>query len=82
MLRLMVASTVREKQAWQDRCLDLGGHASEGNIHEMFIDMSLYNNFDEAINTDLLWKKIEFMIENKNAMNRVSVFREIVRLRY
>ena len=47
-----------------------------------FIDMSLYNNFDEAINTDLLWKKIEFMIENKNAMNRVSVFREIVRLRY
>ena len=44
--------------------------------------MSLYNNFDEETNTHVLWKKIGFMFENKNVVNKVSVFRKIVRLRY
>ena len=46
-----------------------------------FIDMSLYNNFGEEIEADVLWKKIGMMFENKNAVNRVSVFRKIARLR-
>ena len=41
-----------------------------------FIHMSLYNNFNQEIDVDVLWKKIEFMFENKNAVNRVSVFRK------
>ena len=47
-----------------------------------FIDMSLYNNFNEENKADVLWEKIGVMFENKNAMNRVSIFRKIVRLRY
>ena len=47
-----------------------------------FIDMSLYNNLNEKTDTDVLCKKIGFMFENKNAVNRVSVFKKIVRLRY
>ena len=47
-----------------------------------FIDMSLYNNLNEKTDTDVLCKKIGFMFENKNAVNRVSVFRKIVKLRY
>ena len=39
-----------------------------------FIDMNLYNNFNEETYVEVLWKKIEFMFENKNAINRVSVF--------
>ena len=31
---------------------------------------------------DVLWEKIGIMFENKNVVNRVSVFRKIVRLRY
>ena len=46
------------------------------------IDMSLYNNFNEEKNVDVLWEKIGVMFENKNVVNKVSVFREIVRLRY
>ena len=46
-----------------------------------FIDMSLYNNFNEETEADVLWKKTGFMFENKNAINRVSVFKRIVRLR-
>ena len=44
--------------------------------------MSLYNNFDEDTNTNVLWNKIGFMFENKATVNKVSVFRKIVRLRY
>ena len=47
-----------------------------------FIDMGLYNNFDEETSADALWKKIGVMFENKNAVNRVLVFRKTVRLRY
>ena len=44
--------------------------------------MSLCNNFNEETEADILWKKINVMFENKNAVSRVSVFRKIVRLRY
>ena len=44
--------------------------------------MSLYNNFIEETNADVLWKKIDVVFENKNVINRVSVFWKIVRLRY
>ena len=47
-----------------------------------FIDMSLYNNFNEETKADVLWKKMDAMFENKNIVNRVSVLREIVRLWY
>ena len=47
-----------------------------------FINMSLYNNFNEEDKADVLWEKIGVMFENKNFLNRVSVFRKIVRLRY
>ena len=40
-----------------------------------FIDMSFYNNFNEENKAHELW-------ENKNVVNRVTVFRKIVRLRY
>ena len=44
--------------------------------------MSLYNNFNEETDDEVLWKKIGFMFENKNVVNRVSIFRKIVKLRY
>ena len=47
-----------------------------------FIDISLYNNFNEENKAPELWEKIDIMLENKNAVNRVSVFQKIVRLRY
>ena len=47
-----------------------------------FIDISLYNNFNEENKAHELWEKIDIMLENKNVVNRVSVFRKIVRLRY
>ena len=47
-----------------------------------FIDMSLYNNFNEETKVDVLWKKIRSMFETKNALNRFSVFKRIMRLRY
>ena len=47
-----------------------------------FIDMSLYNNFNEETEADVLWKKTRFMFENKNVVSRVSIFKRIVRLRY
>ena len=47
-----------------------------------FIDISLYNNFNEGNKADVLWEKIDIMLENKNFVNRVSVFQKIVRLRY
>ena len=36
-----------------------------------FIDMSLYNNFNKETDVEVLWKKIGFMFENKNVVNRV-----------
>ena len=48
-----------------------------------FIDVSLYHNFNEENKADVLnWEKIRVMFENKNIVNRVSVFRKIMRLRY
>ena len=44
--------------------------------------MSLYNNFNEETKVDVLWKKIRSMFETKNALNRFSVFKRIMRLRY
>ena len=39
-----------------------------------FIDMILYNNFNKETKVDVIWKKIGFMFENKNTVNKVSVF--------
>ena len=47
-----------------------------------FIDMSLYNNFNEESKAHELWEKIGIMFQNKNVVNQVSVFRKLVRLRY
>ena len=47
-----------------------------------FIDMSLYKNFNEEKKAHELWEKIGIMFENKNVVNRVSIFRKLVRLRY
>ena len=47
-----------------------------------FIDMSLYNNFNEESQAHELWEKIGIMFQNKNATNQVSVFRKLVRLQY
>ena len=44
--------------------------------------MSLYNNFNEEKKAHELWEKIGIMLENKNVVNRVSVFQKIVRVRY
>ena len=47
-----------------------------------FIDMSLYNNFNEETKAYIPWKKIGVMFESKNVVNRVSLFKKIMRLRY
>ena len=47
-----------------------------------FIDMILYNNFNEESKAHELWEKIGIMFQNKNVANQVSVFRKLVRLRY
>ena len=47
-----------------------------------FINMSLYNNSNEEKKAHELWERIDIILENKNVVNRVSVFRKIVRLRY
>ena len=44
--------------------------------------MILYNNFNEENKAHELWEKIDIMLENKNVVNRVSIFRKLVRLRY
>ena len=44
--------------------------------------MSIYNNFGDKTKSIVLWNKIESMFETKNALNRVFVFKNIVRLRY
>ena len=47
-----------------------------------FIDMTIYNNFNEETSAEVLWKKIGFMFENKKAANIVFIFSKIVILRY
>ena len=47
-----------------------------------FINMSLYNTFNEENKAHELWEKIGIMLENKNIVDRVSVFQKIVGLRY
>ena len=44
--------------------------------------MSLYNNFIEESKAHELWEKIGIMFQNKNVVNRVSVFWKLVRLKY
>ena len=44
--------------------------------------MSLYNNFNDETEADVIWKKIETIFKMKNTLNRVFVFGRIVRLRY
>ena len=57
-------------------------HMKAATYIRCFIDMSLYNNFDEKNKANALWEKICIMLENKNVVDRVSVFRKIVRLPY
>ena len=47
-----------------------------------FIDMSLYNDFNEESKAHVLWETIGTTLENKNAVNQVSIFRKLVRLWY
>ena len=47
-----------------------------------FINMSMYNNFNEQNKAHELQENIDIMLENKNVVNQVSVFRKIVRLGY
>ena len=66
-----------------ERCINFGNNASKNNIiHSYFIDMILYNNFGDETKANELWRKIETMFQTKNDLNRVSVFRKLVRLRY
>ena len=54
----------------------MGSVASEvGHIYKL-----IYRHDENK--GDVLWEKIGIMFENKNVVNRVSVFRKIVRLRY
>ena len=55
MQRHVVVGAIRQYQAIKDRCIDLGSHAFESSdIHKVFIDMSLYNNFNEENKADVL----------------------------
>ena len=56
-------------------------HLKTTTYIQYFIDMSLYNNCDDETKEDVLWNKIESMLETKNALNRVFVLKKIVRLR-
>ena len=49
---------------------------------QCFINMSLYNNFNEESKAHELWEKTNIMFQNKNVANQVSVFRKLLRLRY
>ena len=55
-------------------------HVKSTSYIRCFIDMSLYNNFDEEASVGVLWKKIRVMVENKNVVNKVSIFRKVARL--
>ena len=78
--RSLAAGAVQRWKTRKERCTDLRGDAFEDNgIHPMLHRHGLYNNFNEE--NKALWEKINIMLENKNVVNRVSVFRKIVRLR-
>ena len=47
-----------------------------------FIDMSLYNKFNDELEADVFWKMLGTIFETKNALYRVSVFRRMVWLKY
>ncbi|KAG6432970.1 hypothetical protein SASPL_104566 [Salvia splendens] len=47
-----------------------------------FIEHSIFHHFANEEKADVLWKKIEAMFERKNALNKASIIRKIVRLRY
>ena len=44
--------------------------------------MTLYNNFDDETKVHVLWKKSKSMFKTMNALNKVFVFKKIIRLRY
>ena len=52
-------------------------HLKAATYVRCFINMSLYNNFDEETSANVLWKKIGVMFEDKNVVNRVSIFRKM-----
>ena len=41
-------------------------HLKETTYIRCFIDMRIYNNFNEENKVDVLWEKIDIMFENKN----------------
>ncbi|XP_057806204.1 uncharacterized protein LOC131021133, partial [Salvia miltiorrhiza] len=47
-----------------------------------FIEHSIFHHFANEEKADVLWKKMEAMFERKNALNKASIIRKIVRLRY
>ncbi|KAG6385427.1 hypothetical protein SASPL_154262 [Salvia splendens] len=47
-----------------------------------FIEHNIFHHFANEEKADVLWKKIEPMFERKNALNKASIIRKIVRLRY
>ena len=55
-------------------------HLKAATYKRCFIDMRLYKNFGEETEVDIFLKKVTVMFENKNAMNRVTVFKTIVTL--
>ena len=57
-------------------------HLKTTSYIRCFIHMCLYNTFVDETKAHELWRKIETMFQTKNALNRVSVFRKLVRLRY
>ena len=57
-------------------------HLKAASYNRCFIDMSLYNNFNDKNKADVLWEKINIMFEKKNVVNRFSMFRIIVTFRY
>ena len=57
-------------------------HLKTTTYNRCFIDMSSYNNFNKENKAHELWEEINIMLENNNVVNRVSLFRIIVRLRY
>ena len=47
-----------------------------------FLEHSIFHHFANEEKADVLWKKMEAMFERKNALNKASIIRKIVRLRY
>ncbi|KAG6395193.1 hypothetical protein SASPL_145834 [Salvia splendens] len=47
-----------------------------------FVEHNIFHHFANEEKADVLWKKMEAMFERKNALNKASIIRKIVRLRY